>query len=140
LTHRSFSSFKEVVIMARVMFVDDMESQILRQWRESGCDANHELLPFERFVSVDRTRMLVAMFKPDVIIVGHALGVRNVTGPKVVRALKDRGYLGKVFANGTGGAEQFTIQGIQIDASTDRDPLALKRALAGVNGRRVLVG
>lgn len=114
---------------AKVWFVDDRLDEVIRMWQLSGSESFHQLLPLEVFDSVEHTCDRVMEFQPDVVLVGFGLDKPNVTGADVVRALKLRGYSGKIIANSGGGVEQFKRAGITVDGSVDRCPQKLSAEL-----------
>lgn len=109
--------------MARVLFIDDRIEEVARQWRFSGCEDKHELLPLEPFNSLERTCQMIDALKPDIILVGYGLGKPNITGSDVVKSLRQRGYSGYVVANSGGGVEQFADA---VDGTANRSPHDLK--------------
>lgn len=118
----------------KILFIDDRLNEIVRQWSLSGCDDDHELLPLTSFTSIEQTRQAVATLQPDVIVIGFGLGVPGVTGADVIRALREQGYDRKVIANSGGGVGLFVRAGVTVDASADRNPEALKKALNDEGG------
>lgn len=115
--------------MAKVLFVDDRPSEINRLWQQSGCESNHELLPVEPFETIERTCQIVHTCQPDIVLVGYGLGKPNITGADVVLALRKDGYRGQIVANSGGGPEQFKRDGVQVDASTNRNFTNLRNIL-----------
>lgn len=116
-------------MVMKVFFVDDRLGEILSLWGRSGCANDHELLPLEPFVSIERTRELVEILQPDVVLVGHGLSVPGVTGSDVVRALSTSGYLGTIIANSGGGIEPFERDGVHINLNINRNPQNLQEIL-----------
>lgn len=113
----------------KVLFIDDRLDEIIRQWECSDCENDHELLPLEPFDSIERTCQMVQDFKPDVVFVGYGLGKFNITGADVIRAIREQGYTGYIFANSGGGINQFEKDGVRVDGSVNRNPSQLKLAL-----------
>lgn len=108
------------VYSVKVLFVDDRLDEIMRQWQESGCDLQHELLPLEPFDSIERTSKLVQALSPDVIVIGHGLSCYPITGVDVIRALREQGYTGYVIANSGGGAELFANANVEVNGNVGR--------------------
>lgn len=106
--------------MATVMFVDDRLAEVMRQWQESGCDKQHELLPLEPFESIERTQELVQAFQPNVIVIGHGLNRYPITGVDVVHALRKQGYVGYVIANSGGGIRLFIEASLEVNGNAGR--------------------
>lgn len=115
--------------MAKVMFVDDRLAEIIRQWDRSGCASNYELVPLEPFISIERTREIVQVFQPDVLLVGYGLSNSTTTGADVIRVLRQEGYTGRIIANSGGGAEQFRQAGIELAETANRNPQRLAEML-----------
>lgn len=111
--------------MAKVLFVDDRLGEVIRQWQESGCASNHELLPLEPFDSIERTCQMVETFQPNVVLIGYGLGKSDVTGADVILILRQRGYKGFIVANSGGGAEQFSRDGVEVDDVANRNACGL---------------
>ncbi|MBI4598885.1 hypothetical protein HY734_01665 [Candidatus Uhrbacteria bacterium] len=117
------------------MFIDDRVNEIRRQWEDSGCEREHELLPLVRFESIEQSQTMLTL-QPDVILVGYGLSKSGITGTNVIRALRKEGYAGLVIANSGGGRWQFEDDGIKIDESANRNPEDLKSILNNLEGRR----
>lgn len=118
----------------RIMFVDDRPEEIFSLWARSHCDQEHRLLPFEPFESIEQVEQMVARFSPDVLVVGFGLGRIGITGADVIKAVCANGFSGYVIANSGGGREQFDRAGAKVDASVDRNPEMLKKALLKLEG------
>lgn len=113
----------------RILFVDDRPNEISRQWEESECSLEHEILPLEPFSSIERTIEQVIKYQPDVILIGYGLGSSKPTGSDVIMALRNQSYKGYIIANSGGGTYQFEHDSIPIDANASRTPDGLKNAL-----------
>lgn len=112
--------------MSKVLFVDDRLSEIVRQWEDSGCGNNHELLPLVPFQSMEQVQEMVESLKPDAIVVGYGLGKPDIHGTDVVKFLRDCGYHGLVITNSGGGNSEFVREGVKTDGQADRNPQKLK--------------
>lgn len=113
----------------KIFFVDDQVEEVIHQWKLSGCESLHELLPIESFDSIERTCLLVKNSNPDVILVGYGLGKYNVvTGVDVIKSIRSvcckRTY---IIANSGGGWEQFSQ--VAIDGIANRNPKDLNQSL-----------
>lgn len=111
----------------KVLFVDDRLHEVLRQWSESGCEMQHELLPLEPFDSIERTSELVQALSPDVIVIGHGLSRYPITGVDVIKALRERGFTGHVIANSGGGVQLFASANIKVDGNAGRSGQQLQQ-------------
>lgn len=122
--------------MAKILFVDDRVNEVLQQWRSSGCESEHKLLPLEVFDSIERTCYMVNTLKPDVVLVGYGLSKGVITGADVIRSLRQEGYTGYIIANSGGGIDSFDRAGVQVDASANRNSYDLKMIIDNLNSRR----
>lgn len=119
--------------MAKVLFIDGKMDEVKQQWEESGCGKDHELLPLEPFVSIERTYELIANLKPDVIVVGFDLNPPKIEGKwdgwdgnHVLCGLCDRvGCDVSILAN---VSDPLDIH-YSVDGYAERQPKALKAAL-----------
>jgi len=119
--------------MAKVLFIDGKMDEVKQQWEESGCGKDHELLPLEPFVSIERTQELIADLKPDVIVVGFDLNPPKVEGKwdgwdgnHVLCGLREKvGCDVSIIAN---VSDPLTIHYL-VDGYAERQPAALKAAL-----------
>ena len=121
--------------MAKVLFIDDRLDEVLRQWKLSGCESDHELLRLEPFVSIERALGLVRTLTPDVVLVGYGLGKPGVTGADVVRSIRQDGYSGYVVANTGGDVGQFSRAGVEVDETANRNPHDLKQIVDNLTAR-----
>jgi len=113
--------------MTKVFFVDDRLEEVIHQWNSSGCAIDYELLPLERFDTIERTCQMVNNFNPDLVLIGYGLGKPNVNGADVTRSLRQGGYGGLIISNSGAGIEQFGQSGVVVDGFTNRNPSELKK-------------
>lgn len=83
--------------MPKIMFVDTDE-RVVVEWGKSPHSRGYETLPFESFVSPERTSALVMSQNPDVVVIAPTLD--NVPGMKVFTHLRSQiEYPGKLIIN-----------------------------------------
>ena len=106
----------------KILFLDDRPQEIKRLWANAGCQ-HHELLPVEKFESVESTLTRIELEKPDIIFIGYGLGHLDITGKDVVIAIREKGFQGLIIANSGGTLEQFA--GVEVDGEVKRNPAIL---------------
>jgi hypothetical protein len=116
----------------RVLFVDDRIEEVEYQWEESGCSQEHELLSLEPFDSIEQVCAQVRTYHPEVIVIGHGLGLFKPTGVDVIKALREQGYDGYIIANSGAGNRPFVEAGITINGNAVRRPRGLHIALTSL--------
>jgi hypothetical protein len=99
----------------KIMFVDDREEEINEIWKKTQLELRegYQLLPFEKFLSVERTCELVKEQAPDLVGIGFGLGIPGITGTHVFRALCEQGFNKKaIFGNSAGRFTDFVDIGL----------------------------
>jgi hypothetical protein len=112
----------------RIMFVDRSPEEVLELWRLAMPDGGFHLLPFEPFVSVQRTLDLLHKERPHLLVVDFRLGPSQ-TGADVLSVLDRLSERPFTVANSRRGPAPFFQAGTDPDFIVDRNPARLRQVM-----------